>query len=171
MKTIYTQECKETPEGATHYRNVGLATFFYKSDEYPVLKWVKGEWVECTDPNLKIMSLNVVVKSTTTKKLFKFSGTPESQPRYHITAMERGSRRIVIPAYKDDDGRTVWITPDHEVIRNEFIAERIANRIVELSKASYDKLMGSKPKAKKRPAVTVTRTILTGNYYRTLQAG
>lgn len=162
MKTIYTQECKETPEGATHYKNVGLATFFYKSDEYPVLKWVNGKWVEFTDPGLKINSLQVILKAPTAKKLFKFSGAPENQIRFNMTAVILGKVRIIIPAYKDDDGRTVWITPEHEVIRNEYTAARMAKDMADIIRASYAKMTGAKPKAKKR--VTVTRQKVDYSY-------
>jgi len=162
MKTIYTQECKETPEGATHYKNVGLATFFYKADGFPVFKWVNGEWIEFSDPDLKINSLHAVLKAPAAKKLFEFLGAPEYMPRYSITAKILGVDRLILPAYKDVDGRPVWITPEHEAVRNELKAERIANTTIQIIKDNYARIAGVKPKPKKR--VTVTREKVDYSY-------
>jgi len=170
MKTIYTQECKETPEGATHYKNVGLATFFYKFEGFKVFKFVVTGWKLIDDKNFNVSLMRTLEKPALAKKLFKFTGSPENQIRYNITSKAYGSDEIEtdLPAYKDDDGRTVWIAPNHEVIRNEHVAARIGREIKELKDSWFMKKTGVKSKSKKR--VTVTRTICD-SYRHTIQAG
>jgi len=171
MKNIYTEECKETPKGATHYKNIGQATFFYQIKGFKVLKYVMTGWKTVDDKNFNMSLMRRLEKPALAKKLFKFTGSPENQIRHNITSKAYGSNEIEIdlPAYKDDEGRTVWITHDHEVIRNEHIAAKIGREIKALKDSWFMKKTGVKPKAKKR--VTVTRTISPDCYYHSVRAG
>lgn len=158
MKTTYTNECPEVPEGATHFRNVGRSTKFYKADGFPVYIWIDGAWSECTDPNLRIATLKQVEKASTTKKLFQFTGAPKKMLRHCITGTIAGATRHIINAYEDHDGRPIWVLFNNEVTRDERKAERKARQVEAMSAYNQRISLGIKEKKAKRSQAVVTRT-------------
>ena len=106
MKTIYTQECAETPEGATHYKNIGMKTFFYQISGFKVNQRLGELWLPITSglhKNFNMALLKKLAKPAIAKKAFEFLGSPENMPRYDITAEIQQTRKVIYQTFKEYD--------------------------------------------------------------------